>query len=91
MENNEVFALFTCDEHKTRDSHRFIGIATTLEKVQEAVIKLLDSNTIGDERDDIISDDIWDMNLDEMRNNISYFNAVLVPLDAIETNGGYYI
>lgn len=44
--NKEVYALFTCDEWKMRDSFRFIGVVSSEEKLKEAVIKLIASGDV---------------------------------------------
>lgn len=40
------YALFICDEWKSRDSHRFIGIATSPTQVRKAVKQLLKKGVI---------------------------------------------
>lgn len=81
----DVYAIFICDEWKTRDSHRLIGIATTLTEVRETVKYMLSNGSIESNSD---------RNVDDMEEgdfqHFNFFHVKKIPLNSIEVNGGYY-
>jgi hypothetical protein len=80
------FALFICDLHKSRDSHRYIGNATSLTKVRVSVNQLLKNNVIENNT----GVKVKEMELRDFQ-ELDYFNIVEVENNQIEVTGSYYV
>lgn len=80
------FALFTCDLHKTRDSHRYIGNATSLRIVKTAVMELLKNSVIENNS----GKQVKEMDIHDLQ-DLDYFNVVEIQNNVIELDGGYYV
>lgn len=80
------FALFTCDLHKTRDSHRYIGNATSPTKVRMAVKQLLKNNVIENNT----GMELKEMDIKDFQ-ELDYFSFVEVENNEIEVTGSYYV
>lgn len=81
-----LYALFICDLQKSRDSHRYIGNATSLTKVRSAVKELLGNNVI--ENNSGLK--VQEMQLGDLQ-DLDYFNIVEVQNNQIEVTGSYYM
>lgn len=86
MTMSNVYILFTCDEWKTRDSYRLIGVATTIDVVRDSIKDLLirDSIEINTDRN------IDDMDIKDFQNYLTFFHVERIPLNSIEVDGNYF-
>lgn len=86
----DTYVLFICDQWKGTDSHRLIGLASSLTQVRKAVRELLKNEVIEFESETgYEAKDIQKMDMNEMKNNLRYFNITSVQVNQIETTGSY--
>lgn len=85
-----TYALFTCDEWKSKDSMRLIGIVSDFGKVYLAARELLE-NGIIEFADDRKMEDLDDMNLYDMLTLLNYFHIEEVPFNDVCVSGDYFV
>lgn len=89
---DDVYAVYTCDDHKMHDSFRLVGIATSMFEVKKAIVQLLKNDVISLDSDEYKFDYLIE-NINTTVSDINNtFTGVFVQgatLNAIEVDGGY--
>jgi len=85
---NGIYMVFTCDQWKSRESMRFVGLTGDIRKLRKAVKDLITNAVVTCEEKFNINDR-WSVK--EMNDNIEFLYIYEARNGEFETSGSYFV